>query len=65
MRSDPRTITFQYFKLFEKGDCVHKQNWMIPWRVSPEFDGKCYIESDFSFFGLYPFLLNSLEGCGY
>lgn len=66
MRSDPRAITFQYFRLlFVKGDHVHKLNQRIPQRVSPVFDSKHYIGSGFPFSGLPVILLNSLEGCGY
>lgn len=55
--SDPTTMNIQDFRLlFLKEDCVHKQNQKIPFRVSPAFDSKCYVGSDFPFAGLsrYP-----------
>lgn len=55
--SDPMTMNIQYFRLlFLKEDCVHKQNQKIPFRVSPAFDSKWYVGSDFPFPGLshYP-----------
>lgn len=55
--SDPMTMNIQCFRLlFLKEDCVHKQNQKIPFRVSPAFDSKCYVGSDFPFPGLshYP-----------
>lgn len=54
---DPVTMNIQYFRLlFLKEDRVQKQNQKIPFSVSPAFDSKCNVGSDFPFPGLshYP-----------
>lgn len=50
-------MNVQHFRLLLlKEDHVHKQNQKTPFRVSPAFDSKCYVGSDFPFPGLscYP-----------